>query len=232
MDMKKTGDFLKFLRKEKGLTQEQLAEILGVAGRTVSRWETASNMPDLSILIQISDFFNVDIKEILDGEKKKESIDKEFKETLIKVADYDKTKNKMVAKISKIGFLSTISVGMLVLLIQFMVFNDIRFIIGEAVTLFIGGITEIILTAHSGLWDENSKHKNNVLRNLAVSVATATLFTFAVSFFIYQTSNNIPKTIAVSFCFFFSTSLTGFIVLTILSAWSNKREIKKSNAKR
>ena len=44
MDMKKIGSFLKILRKEKGLTQEQLAEKLGVAGRTVSRWETASNM--------------------------------------------------------------------------------------------------------------------------------------------------------------------------------------------
>lgn len=40
MDAKKIGAFLKRLRKEKGITQEQLAEIMGVAGRTVSRWET------------------------------------------------------------------------------------------------------------------------------------------------------------------------------------------------
>ena len=48
MDTKKIGRFLKMLRKEKGLTQEQLAEILSVSGRTVSRWETGTNMPDLS----------------------------------------------------------------------------------------------------------------------------------------------------------------------------------------
>lgn len=50
MDAKKIGTFLRELRKEKGLTQEQLAEVLHVSGRTVSRWETGTNMPDLSSL--------------------------------------------------------------------------------------------------------------------------------------------------------------------------------------
>ena len=44
MDQKKTGQFLKTLRKEKQITQEALAEILHVSNRTVSRWETGSNM--------------------------------------------------------------------------------------------------------------------------------------------------------------------------------------------
>ena len=46
VDQVKIGNFLKKLRKEKGITQEQLAEILNVSGRTVSRWETGNNMPD------------------------------------------------------------------------------------------------------------------------------------------------------------------------------------------
>ena len=45
VDQVKIGNFLKKLRKEKGITQEQLAEILNVSGRTVSRWETGNNMP-------------------------------------------------------------------------------------------------------------------------------------------------------------------------------------------
>ncbi|MBR3514947.1 MAG: helix-turn-helix transcriptional regulator, partial [Lachnospiraceae bacterium] len=47
MDQIKIGTFLKTLRKEKNLTQEQLAEKLGVSNRTVSRWETGTNMPDI-----------------------------------------------------------------------------------------------------------------------------------------------------------------------------------------
>ena len=49
MDQKKIGSFLKELRKEKGLTQEQLAELMYVSDRTVSRWETGSNLPSLDI---------------------------------------------------------------------------------------------------------------------------------------------------------------------------------------
>ena len=50
MNMERIGSFLKDLRKEKGITQEQLAEKLGVSSRTISRWETGSNLPDLDSL--------------------------------------------------------------------------------------------------------------------------------------------------------------------------------------
>ena len=88
MDLMKTGKLLQDLRKEKGLTQEQLAEMTGVARRTVSRWETGSNMPDLDVLIELSDFYGVDLREILNGERKSENMNEELKETVLQVADY------------------------------------------------------------------------------------------------------------------------------------------------
>ena len=88
MDLKKTGSFFKQLRNEKGLTQEQLAEHFGVSVRTVSRWETGSNMPDLDVLIEMADFYEVDLRELLDGERKSERMNKELEETVLKVADY------------------------------------------------------------------------------------------------------------------------------------------------
>jgi Predicted transcriptional regulators len=88
MDLVKTGKFLQELRKEKGLTQEQLAELMGVARRTVSRWETGSNMPDMDILMDLSDLYAVDLREILNGERKSERMDQEMKETVLQVADY------------------------------------------------------------------------------------------------------------------------------------------------
>ena len=59
MNQQKTGGFLKELRKEKGITQEQLAEVFGVSSRTVSRWENGVNMPDLSLLAEIADLHEI-----------------------------------------------------------------------------------------------------------------------------------------------------------------------------
>ncbi len=85
MDQKKIGLFLKELRKEKGLTQQQLAEIMNVSNRSISRWETGSNMPDLDLLISIANYYDVDLKEILDGERKDKPMEKEMKETVEKI---------------------------------------------------------------------------------------------------------------------------------------------------
>ena len=88
MDQIKIGKFLQTLRKEKSLTQEQLAEQMNVSRRTVSRWETGSNIPDLDILMELSDFYSVDLREILSGERKSEQMNQELKETVLQVADY------------------------------------------------------------------------------------------------------------------------------------------------
>ena len=88
MDLIKTGKFLQLLRKEKGLTQEELAEKMNVSRRTVSRWETGNNMPDLDILIEMSDLYEVGLREILSGERKSERMNEELKETVLQVADY------------------------------------------------------------------------------------------------------------------------------------------------
>ncbi len=88
MNQQKTGEFLKHLRKSKGMTQEQLAEHFYISSRTVSRWETGNNMPDLDILIELADFYHVDIREVIDGERKSENMDNETKDTLKKVAEY------------------------------------------------------------------------------------------------------------------------------------------------
>ena len=98
MNQQKTGEFLKQLRKEKGLTQEELAEKFFVSSRTVSRWETGSNLPDLSTLIDLAEYYDVDIREIIDGERKSEMMDSETRDTLKKVAEYTERENQMHRK--------------------------------------------------------------------------------------------------------------------------------------
>ena len=89
MDQKKIGQFLQALRKEKNITQEMLAETLNVSSRTISRWETGNNMPDISLLIELSQFYHVSISEIIDGERKSEKMKQETKDTVIKIAEYN-----------------------------------------------------------------------------------------------------------------------------------------------
>lgn len=100
MDLIRIGKFLQELRKEKGLTQEQLGDRTGVSRRTVSRWETGANMPDLDILIELSDFYEVDLREILSGERKSKPMNEEMKETVLQVADYsNEEKERMLQRL-------------------------------------------------------------------------------------------------------------------------------------
>ena len=98
MDQVKIGSFIKELRKEKGLTQEQLAEQFQVSRRTISRWETGSNLSDLDLLIEMADYYDVDLREILDGERKSEKMDKELEETVLKVADYSNEEKQKLTR--------------------------------------------------------------------------------------------------------------------------------------
>ena len=98
MDQKKIGSFLKELRKEKNITQERLAGKLGVSGRTVSRWETGYNMPDISLLVEIADIFEVSIPEIINGERKSEIMNEEIKETAQSLSDYATVEKEEIVK--------------------------------------------------------------------------------------------------------------------------------------
>lgn len=110
MDQKKIGNFLKELRKEKDITQEQFAEHLGISGRTISRWETGSNMPDISLLVEIAEFFNVSIPEIINGERKSENMNKEVKEVAETLSEYATAeKEKMITEIRIYSIMGTIA---------------------------------------------------------------------------------------------------------------------------
>ena len=113
MDQKKAGRFLKELRHEKQMTQEQLAQVFNVSSRSVSRWETGTNLPDISLLVEIADFYDVDVREIIEGERKSEMMDKEVRDVATKMADYaNEEKGSLLRKMQIISF-----VGVLVLLV-------------------------------------------------------------------------------------------------------------------
>ena len=226
MDTKKIGEFLKELRKEKGLTQEQLAEILLVSGRTVSRWETGTNMPDLSVLIQMAEFYGVEIKEILDGERKSEIMDKELKETLSKVADYNKLEKKKVEKAGNIAFGLTFLVCAVAIIIQLIVTVNLSIVIGETVTLLAGGIAYIAIMVYNGVWETNVRHKNNPFKDFLISVVCSGIFTVVLVACYTRLGAKMSQTVHISIPFFIGIAILGFAVLRILAYCNSDRKEK------
>ncbi len=75
MDCAKIGNLLLQLRKEKKVTQKQLAGILNVSDKAVSKWERGLGVPDITLLNTISEVYQVNIKQILEGELEENSTD-------------------------------------------------------------------------------------------------------------------------------------------------------------
>jgi transcriptional regulator with XRE-family HTH domain len=120
MDQIKIGRFLKELRTGKQLTQESLAEKLGVSSKTVSRWETGCNMPDIGMLVELADFYGISITEIINGERKSENMNEEVRETAVKMAEY--SKHEVRNGKSKAVSITIIVFGLFVIISAFAVF--------------------------------------------------------------------------------------------------------------
>ena len=164
MDQKKIGCFIKELRKEKGITQEQLAEILNISGRTVSRWETGNNMPDISLLVEISEFFEVSVTEIINGERKSEKMNEQVRETAEALTEYANTEKEMIIKdVRKLSLLGTGAIIMYYVLdatkltLQNTVFETISLYCETLVY-----VTVLMILAHTtGLLSKIQRRKKN-----------------------------------------------------------------------
>lgn len=98
MESKKVGSFITALRKEKGLTQKQLAERLNVTDKAVSRWETGKGYPDIEILVRLCEELDISLNELLSGKRlEKESIEKACEENVVSAyAKVKKLKSKNI----------------------------------------------------------------------------------------------------------------------------------------
>lgn len=127
MEQEKIGKFIAKLRKDKNLTQQQLAEKIGVTDRAISKWETGRGMPDLSLLIPLCKELNISINELLSGEYLQEEIYKEkLEENIIKTIDYSKKEIKENKK-KFLTVLGVIIISILLLVSMFSIdINRIR----------------------------------------------------------------------------------------------------------
>ncbi len=106
MNNYKIGSFIAKKRKELGLKQYELAEKLNVTDKTISRWETGNYMPDLTILITLSEMLNTSVYELLSGEEISKSNNKDNIETEVRFLYSLSEENKIINYLNNISCLT------------------------------------------------------------------------------------------------------------------------------
>ena len=119
MNQEKIGRFIAELRKEKEMTQIELADKLGITDRAISKWENGRGMPDLSLLTPLCEILDVSINELLSGARlDKKDYQEKFEENIINTIDYTDKKIKKTKK-TFITILSVILIFVVMLITMF-----------------------------------------------------------------------------------------------------------------
>lgn len=205
MDNKKFGDFIKKLRKEKQLTQKELGEKLNITDKAISKWERGLSFPDIAVLKDLAEFFEIDISELLNGERgKKQEIDieKAIQEAIENYKNIEEKKKEKVQKVKKrIGVISIIIfVFALILQIVYLIIfkrHNYEYVI-DALEYIINQI--MILSATSSIILLLKKKKINI-----IIYFMAVIFTIANIAFLCN--NGLKNKSVVSFSNDFSNEL-------------------------
>ncbi len=98
MNQLKTGKFIAQMRKEKGMTQRQLADELLISDKTVSKWETGKGMPEVSLMMPLCEVLGINVNELLTGERIPDEVYKEkAEETMMDLMRNKKGRGKIIA---------------------------------------------------------------------------------------------------------------------------------------
>ena len=146
MDQIKIGKFILNSRKEKGLTQEQLAEKLSVTSKSISRWENGNTMPDYSLLKELCNELGINVNELLSGEKiKGNDYMNKSEENLIKLRKQIDKRKKVLTIISYV-FIAIIVVAFILNMVLNRVFPDDRHWDIIRYTFLYSGVTLFIVS--------------------------------------------------------------------------------------
>ena len=145
MNQEKIGKFISQCRKDKKLTQSELAEKLGVTDKSIGNWENGRNMPDLSLFKPLCDELGITINDLLSGEKiGKEKYQEKFEENIVNTIDYS---SKRINKYNSVIGLLIVIFGLFISMSAIMIFpsesswGSIYSVFG--VTIFIVGISKL-----------------------------------------------------------------------------------------
>jgi len=145
MNQERIGAFIAKCRKNKKMTQSELAEKLGVTDKSIGNWENGRNMPDLSLFKPLCDELDITINELMSGEKiSKEKYQEKFEENIVNTIDYS---TKKINKYSNVIGILLVIFGLFISLSAIMIFpsesswGSIYSVFG--IVLFVIGISKL-----------------------------------------------------------------------------------------
>ena len=120
MNQEKIGKFIAKCRKDKKMTQSELAEKLGVTDKSIGNWENGRNMPDLSLFKSLCDELSITINDLLSGEKiSKDKYQEKFEENIVNTIDYS---TKRINKYGNVIGLLLVIFGLFISMSAIMIF--------------------------------------------------------------------------------------------------------------
>ncbi len=148
MDQVKIGKFIAQCRKDKNMTQAQLAEKLNITDRAISKWETGKGMPDSGVMLDLCNELEITVNELLSGEViKMENYNLKAEENLLELKRQKEDSDRSMLKLEiVIGYISSISFLVLVFVASFAempsIFRILLIILGSII--FVVGIANAV----------------------------------------------------------------------------------------
>lgn len=152
MDIVKIGLFIKSLRKEKALTQREVAERLNVSEKTISKWETGKGFPDIGLMLPLCQTFDISMNELLSGERldEKQYIEKAEENIASLVNDRTSPRKKIIISTISCIFAALSSIALILISAFYITRTWLRIVtIGIALTVIISNAAVILLVAVS-----------------------------------------------------------------------------------
>lgn len=244
MDMIKTGDFLRSLRKAKGLTQEDVATRLMLSPKTISRWESGLGLPDISIITDVATLYDVTVDEILKGQRNSKNLKEETEKSNDKKVNNILT-NKITSKFNiyfyvVIGILSAFLVtevilGLLVNSIVAIVLMALGFII--SINLIIFGNIDIKM--HYSSVEEPNEVNNAYIHSLKF-IRVKNLLFYDIVFIAFELNliylgflfNIVDSGLICSLISLFAITISAYLIIRIFLIKNTIKENKEGFRKR
>lgn len=164
MDSVKIGKFIKECRKEKGITQKELAEFLMISDKTVSKWETGNGMPEVSLMVPLSNMLCISVNELLSGERLEgDEYRKKAEENIVKIMKEKNEERKKFILVNTLAFMFCIAcvpIFIVAGLLEIETFVRIVLVVGGLIFLAVGLVMFCEIDRKIGYFEcKNCGHK-------------------------------------------------------------------------